>query len=123
MWGDGEQTRVFIYIDDLIEGVERIMNSDYSRPINLGTDEVVTVNQLARMLMDIAGYQCEIEHDLTKPQGVRGRKHDGTLCREKLGWHPSTPLIEGLKTTYQWIENQLNPRYHGEYALVRSERV
>lgn len=128
VWGDGNQTRVFVYIDDLIEGVERIMNSDYARPINLGTDEVVTINDLARMIMQIAGVDLRIEHDLTKPQGVRGRKHDGALCRETLGWHPSTKLAGGLKTTYVWIEQQVkeliaNSFVNGRPATERVERV
>jgi len=107
IWGDGQQTRSFMYIDDCIEGIYRIMHSDYPHPLNLGRDELVTINQLVDIVAEIAGKQIIKKYDLTKPQGVRGRNSDNTKLREVLSWEPQTSLREGLVPTYRWIEKQL----------------
>jgi len=107
VWGDGEQTRSFMYIDDCVEGLVRLMASDYAEPLNLGTDRLVTINQLIDLVSDIAGKRLEKRHDVSKPQGVRGRNSDNTLLNRVLGWEPSITLEEGLKKTYSWIEGEL----------------
>ncbi len=107
IWGDGEQTRSFMYVDDCIEGIYRIMRSPHPHPLNLGTDELVTVNQLVDLVAGIAGKDIKKRHDLSKPQGVRGRNSDNGRLRQTLGWEPRVPLREGLKRTYQWIESEL----------------
>jgi nucleoside-diphosphate-sugar epimerase len=103
MWGDGEQTRSFLYIDDCIEAIRRLMNSDFSGPVNIGSEEMVTINQMAEMIMEIAGKRLTIRH-IAGPLGVRGRNSDNKLIREKLGWKPTISLLEGLTKTYLWIE-------------------
>ncbi len=108
IWGDGEQTRSFMYVADCVEGIYRIMHSDYPRPLNLGSEELVTINQLVDMVAEIAGKKIRKRHDLTKPQGVRGRNSDNTLIRQVLGWEPRTPVREGLIPTYRWIESELH---------------
>lgn len=105
IWGDGEQTRSFLYIDECIEGVRRLMESDFEGPVNIGSEEMVTINQLAQMVMNIAGKQLAIKH-IEGPLGVRGRNSDNTLLRQKLGWAPSTPLRDGMEKTYRWIEQE-----------------
>ena len=107
IWGDGEQTRSFCYIDDCIEGLRRIMESDHTGPVNLGTDELVTVNDLVDVVCQAAGKALCKRHDLTKPQGVRGRNSDNALLRRLIGWEPPTPLSAGIKTTYDWIAAQV----------------
>jgi GDP-D-mannose 3', 5'-epimerase len=107
VWGDGRQTRSFMYIDDCVEGIFRIMRSDYPRPLNLGTEELVTVDQLVDMVAEIAGKRLNKRHDLSKPQGVRGRNSDNSRLRRVLGWEPQIPLREGLVPTYRWIESEL----------------
>lgn len=107
VWGDGEQTRSFMHVDDCVEGIYRIMRSDYPHPLNLGTDELVTINQLVDMVSEIAGKSLEKKHDLSKPQGVRGRNSDNTRLFQELGWEPRMPLREGLAPTYGWIESEL----------------
>jgi len=107
VWGDGEQTRSFTYIDDCVEGIHRIMRSDHRRPLNLGTDELITINGLVDLVAKVAGKTIHKRHDLTKPQGVRGRNSDNSLLREVLGWEPGTSLEEGLSHTYRWIESEL----------------
>jgi nucleoside-diphosphate-sugar epimerase len=106
IWGDGEQTRSFLYIDECVEGVRRLMDSDFSGPVNIGSEEMVTINQLAQMAMDIAGKHLTVKH-IDGPLGVRGRNSDNMLIREKLGWEPKYPLKDGLVKTYAWIEGQL----------------
>jgi nucleoside-diphosphate-sugar epimerase len=106
VWGDGKQTRSFLYIDECIEGTLRLMRSNWTGPVNIGSEEMVTIDQLAQMIMQIAGVKLKIVH-VPGPQGVRGRRSDNRLIREKLGWAPSMPLIEGLKRTYPWIEEQV----------------
>ena len=106
MWGDGEQTRSFLYIDECLEGVYRLMKSDFIGPINIGSEEMVNINELAKMVMDIAGKKLSIKH-ISGPLGVRGRNSDNKLIKEKLGWEPKYPLRKGLKKTYSWIKKQV----------------
>jgi GDP-D-mannose 3', 5'-epimerase len=107
VWGDGEQTRSFMYIDDCVYGTQAIMDSAIEYPINLGSSELVTINQLVDIVAGIAGIAVERHHDLTAPQGVRGRNSDNTLIQRELGWQPSIPLERGLERTYRWIYDQL----------------
>ncbi|MCS6895857.1 MAG: NAD-dependent epimerase/dehydratase family protein [Bacteroidia bacterium] len=106
VWGDGQQTRSFLYIDECVEGSLRLMRSDFTGPVNIGSEEMVTINQLAHILMDIAGVELEIRH-IQGPIGVRGRNSDNALIYEKLHWKPSQPLREGLEVTYRWVEDQV----------------
>jgi nucleoside-diphosphate-sugar epimerase len=107
IWGDGNQTRSFMFIDDCVYGVRAIMASDIIEPINLGSDELVTINQLVDLVEDIAGIKVERRYDLSAPQGVRGRNSDNTLIQAELGWAPSIRLETGLAETYKWIYDQL----------------
>jgi len=109
IWGDGEQTRSFCYIDDCLEGLYRLMRSDFGEPINLGQDRMVTINQLADIVAGIAGVKIVKKH-VEGPMGVRGRNSDNMLLRKVLGWEPAISLEQGLATTYQWIESQLKAR-------------
>ena len=109
MWGDGVQTRSFLYIDEAIDGVRRLMDSDWPGPVNIGSDEMVSINRLAEMVMEVAGKKLSIEH-LPGPEGVRGRNSDNRLIHEKLGWRPTRPLIEGLSKTYAWIAAQVEEK-------------
>src|SRR5450759_3106761 len=106
MWGDGEQTRSFCHISDCLEGIYRLMRSDYALPLNLGSDRMVTINQLAEIIADIAGIKITIKH-IPGPMGVRGRNSDNTRLREVMKWEPQLSLEEGLRRTYTWIENQV----------------
>ena len=106
MWGDGEQTRSFCYIDDCLEGIFRLMRSDYALPLNLGSDRMVTINELAEIIAKLAGIQISIKH-IPGPMGVRGRNSDNTRLREVLKWEPQLSLEEGLQRTYGWIEKQV----------------
>ena len=107
VWGDGEQTRSFCYIEDCVEGLRRIMESGYARPINLGTEELITVNQLVDAVCSAAGKTLARQHDLTKPQGVRGRNSDNTILAEIIGWQPEIQIGEGIKYTYDWIASEI----------------
>ena len=107
IWGDGKQTRSFMYVDDCVEGLVRIMASDYHDALNLGTDELVTINQLVDLVSEVAGKHLSKRHNLTGPQGVRGRNSDNSRLRQVLGWEPSMTLRSGLKKTYPWIEQEL----------------
>jgi GDP-D-mannose 3', 5'-epimerase len=107
IWGDGEQTRSFMYIDDCVEGLLRIMQADYKHPLNLGTDRLVTVNELVDIVSGIAGKKLNKRHDVTKPQGVRGRNSDNNRLRTLLGWEPKISLETGLALTYNWIAEEL----------------
>lgn len=109
VWGDGKQTRSFLYIDECLEGTIRLMRSDWSGPVNIGSEEMVTVDQLAEMIMKIAGKKLFINH-IPGPQGVRGRKSDNDLIGQQLGWKPSQPLEVGLRKTYSWIAEQVAAR-------------
>jgi nucleoside-diphosphate-sugar epimerase len=107
VWGDGEQTRSFMFIDDCLDGTLKIMRSDIDEPINLGSSEMVTINQLIDIVGEIAGIKVERRYLLDAPQGVRGRTSDNTMIRERLDWEPSMTLAEGLGTTYAWIYDQV----------------
>jgi len=106
IWGDGNQTRSFLYIDECLEGVRRLMQSDFMGPVNIGSEEMVTINQLAEMVMKIAGKKLSLKH-VSGPLGVRGRNSDNRLIKEKLGWTPRTRLEDGLAKTYSWITGEL----------------
>ena len=110
IWGDGLQTRSFMCIDDCVEGIHRLMRSEHHQPLNLGTERLVTINELLDIVCHIAGKTLSKRHDLTKPQGVRGRNSDNTRLRKVLNWEPSVSLEEGLAITYRWIEKQLIQR-------------
>ncbi len=107
LWGDGEQTRSFCYIDDCVAGLMKLMNSDFHDPLNLGQDRMVTINELAYMVASAAGKRIHIRHEMDRPLGVRGRNSDNTLLREILGWEPAISLEEGIRRTYEWIHGQL----------------
>lgn len=106
IWGDGKQTRSFCYIDDCVQGTVKLMESDYDKPINIGSERLVTINELAEMIIEISGKDVTLEHDLSAPQGVRGRNADISLARKVLGWEPEVSLEEGLAKTYRWIAEQ-----------------
>ena len=107
IWGDGKQTRSFMYIDDCIEGINRIFASDIDEPINLGSSELVTINHLVDLAEDIGGVKLHRTYDLNAPKGVNGRNSDNTLILEKLGWEPTIRLRDGLEKTYRWIEQEI----------------
>jgi nucleoside-diphosphate-sugar epimerase len=107
VWGDGEQTRSYCYIDDCVEGIYRLMRSDHRDPINLGQDRMISINELVEMVASIAGKRIGKRYDVTKPQGVRGRNSDNTRLREVLKWEPGVSLEEGLAITYHWIAGEL----------------
>ncbi|MFY9527636.1 MAG: NAD-dependent epimerase/dehydratase family protein [Candidatus Acidiferrales bacterium] len=107
VWGDGEQTRSFMYVDDCVEGLLRLMHSNHREPLNLGTDRLVTINELVDLVCAVAGKHLRKRHDLSKPQGVRGRNSDNSRLRQVLGWEPSISLEEGLAITYKWISNEI----------------
>jgi nucleoside-diphosphate-sugar epimerase len=106
IWGDGEQTRSFCYIDDCVEGIFRLMRSDYHEPLNLGQDRLISINALADLVAAVAGITVVKKH-VPGPQGVRGRNSDNSRLRQVLGWEPQISLEEGLARTYPWIESQL----------------
>lgn len=107
IWGDGEQTRSFMYVDDCIEGVRRLMDSDIKIPLNIGSSEMVSINQLVDFAEDIAVVKLNRVYNLDAPKGVRGRSSDNTLIKELLGWEPSIKLKDGLKKTYDWIKEEM----------------
>jgi nucleoside-diphosphate-sugar epimerase len=107
IWGDGEQTRSFMHVDDCVEGMLRLMGSDFHDPINLGSDRLVSINDLVTMVEEIAGIKVERRYDLTKPQGVRGRCSNNDLVKEVLGWEPEISLEDGLERTYKWIYKKM----------------
>ena len=107
IWGDGLQTRSFCYIDDCIEGIYRLMSSDYQQPLNLGTERMVTINELAEIIIELSGKRGLTLRHIDGPQGVRGRNSDNSRLREVLGWEPATQLEDGLDATYRWIEKQV----------------
>ena len=150
MWGNGKQTRSFCYIDDAVraapmrttashhpaplprlhhralraaqvEGILRLMVSDYQKPLNIGSDEMVSMNQMADMVMEISQKKLPIRH-IPGPEGVRGRNSENTLIKEKLGWEPDTPLAEGLKITYDWIKSKVDEA-GGDAARFSSSKV
>lgn len=107
IWGDGEQTRSFCYVDDCVEGIDRLMQSDYGEPLNLGTEEVLSINELAGLIIDLSGKPGLTLRHIPGPQGVRGRNSDNRRLREVLGWEPSVKLRDGLEPTYRWIAQQV----------------
>ena len=107
VWGDGEQTRSYCYIDDCVEGIYRLMRSEFREPLNLGTDYLVSINELVDTIAEVAGKEIRKRYDLTAPQGVRGRNSDNTKLRQVLGWEPATTLAAGLADTYRWIRGQM----------------
>jgi GDP-D-mannose 3',5'-epimerase len=118
IWGDGEQTRSFTFVDDTIDGLFRLMESDVTEPINLGSSQLVTINGLVDMVEEIAGVRLQRNYDLSAPQGVRGRNSDNTLILELLGWEPSTSLEAGLEKTYAWVYEQMASGVEDEAALA-----
>lgn len=108
VWGDGEQTRSYCYIDDCVEGIYRLMRSDYREPLNLGQDRMLSINELVDMIARIAGKTIKKRYDMSKPQGVRGRNSDNSRLRQVLSWEPSISLEAGLRMTYEWIAGQLS---------------
>lgn len=116
IWGDGQQTRSFMYIEDCVEGLIRLMASAHPQALNLGTDRLVTIDELVDLVSAIAGKKLIKRHDKSKPQGVRGRNSDNTRLREVLGWEPSTTLEKGLGITYRWIENELQSSAQTAFA-------
>ncbi len=124
VWGDGEQTRSFMYIDDCVEGIVRLMRSDHHRPLNLGCDRMLTINELVSTIAEIAGKSVRARHDLSRPQGVRGRNSDNTLLRQVLDWEPTVSMREGLSSTYRWIADCVGspspPRISVAAASIRN---
>jgi len=121
VWGDGEQTRSFMYVDDCVEGLLRLVASDYRDPLNLGTDRLISINELVDLISGIAGKRLTRRHDLSRPQGVRGRNSDNSRLRQALGWEPSVSLEQGLALTYRWIENELRQTGRiSEFHIARS---
>jgi nucleoside-diphosphate-sugar epimerase len=110
IWGDGEQTRSFMYIDDCLYGTQALMASDVLEPINLGSDELVTINGLVDIVEGIAGIKLKRRFNLDAPRGVRGRNSDNTLIKQKLGWAPSIPLQAGMQKTYRWLHEEMHKR-------------
>ncbi len=119
IWGSGDQTRSFMFIDDCIKGIDLIMFSKIQEPINLGSSEGVTINRLVDLVEEIAGIKLQRNYDLSAPKGVNGRNSDNTLIQKYLNWEPSTPLRTGLETTYRWIYDQYLARERGEAGVVR----
>jgi GDP-D-mannose 3',5'-epimerase len=113
IWGDGEQTRSFMYIDDCLEGTRRLLHSDVEEPLNIGSEESVTINQLVDVVEEIAGVKLKRKYNLDAPKGVRGRNSDNTLIKARLGWAPSIPLRVGMERTYRWIYDQAKAREEG----------
>jgi nucleoside-diphosphate-sugar epimerase len=123
IWGSGHQTRSFMYIDDCLEGVEKIMNSEILEPLNLGSAEMVSINQLVDMVEEIAGVKLKRNYNLTAPKGVNGRSSDNTLIQKYLKWEPSTPLRAGLEKTYAWIFDQNKARESGSGSFIKETAV
>jgi nucleoside-diphosphate-sugar epimerase len=122
IWGDGKQTRSFLYVDECVEGTLRLMRSDVTEPVNIGSEEMVTINGLADMIMQIAGKQVRLRH-IPGPLGVRGRNSDNRMIRKLLGWAPSQPLATGLQASYGWIERQVRGNAPFPANAVRLEKV
>jgi GDP-D-mannose 3',5'-epimerase len=131
VWGDGKQTRSFMHVDDCVEGIHRIMRSDYAQPLNLGTEELVSVDELVDIVAGIAGKSLTKRHDTSRPQGVRGRNSDNSRLRRVLGWEPNIPLRRGLVPTYRWIKDclaaadrhspQVSDRSHAAAAVAAAK--
>ena len=123
IWGSGNQTRSFMFVDDCIKGIDKIMESEIIEPINLGSSEAVTINQLVDLAEDFAGIKLKRRYDLSAPKGVNGRNSDNTLIQKYLGWEPDTPLRAGLEKTYRWIYDQYLARERGEPGVVREAAI
>jgi GDP-D-mannose 3',5'-epimerase len=123
IWGSGNQTRSFMFIDDCTEGIQKIMDSEILEPINLGSSEAVTINQLVDITEAIAGIKLKRKYNLSAPKGVNGRNSDNTLIKKYLGWEPSTPLRVGMEKTYRWIYDQFTARERGEAGVVRESPI
>ena len=119
IWGDGKQTRSFTYIDDCVEGTLRLTASDVREPLNIGSEQLVTINELVDIVEGIAGVSLQRHYNLSAPQGVRGRNSDNALIRERLGWAPSIALEDGLQNTYEWILDADERRRHPHRPLTR----
>jgi GDP-D-mannose 3',5'-epimerase len=111
IWGDGKQTRSFLFVDECLEAMDRLMNSDFTGPVNIGSDEMVSINHLAELVIAISGKNLRVRH-IDGPLGVRGRNSDNRLIQDKIGWRPSQPLYAGLEKTYAWIEQQVSEARH-----------
>merc|ERR1711871_728029 len=122
MWGDGNQTRSFTFIDDCVEGILRLFHSDFQEPLNLGSDEMISMNDMAKLTMSFEQKQLTINH-IPGPEGVRGRNSDNTLIKEVLGWAPSISLADGLKTTYMWIKSELEREAGENKADYASSKI
>jgi nucleoside-diphosphate-sugar epimerase len=120
IWGDGKQTRSFQWIDDCVKGTQMIMNGDYAEPLNLGSSELVSINQLVDIVEEIAGLKLKRRYNLSAPKGVNGRNSDNTLIQKIFGWEPSTKLRDGLERTYRWIYDQMSPRSSKRTASAQS---
>jgi len=118
IWGDGEQTRSFMYIDDCIKGTTMLMESDFVEPINIGSNELVSINQLVDVVEDIAGVKLKRRYKLDAPKGVRGRNSDNTLIEKVFGWAPSISLQDGMEVTYRWIYDQVKARAEGRQFVA-----
>src|SRR5258707_2183385 len=123
VWGDGKQTRSFMYVDDCVEGIHRIMRSDYRKPLNLGTDELVTVDDLAKIVIGASRKKIKLMHDLSKPQGVRGRNCDNTRRRAVLQWGPQMTLRKGIVPTYHWIAGQTAAAASVEKSVIANATI
>ncbi len=119
VWGDGLQTRSFLYVDECIEGVRRLMESNFSGPVNIGSEEMISINDFAKMAIDISGKNISIKN-INGPTGVRGRNSDNKLIKEKLGWEPNMRLREGMELTYQWILDQITKKKTTEKLVKKS---
>src|SRR6201997_3145867 len=122
IWGDGNQTRSFMYIDDCVKGTRMILESDFAEPINLGSSELVSINQLVDIVEDIAGTKLKRRYNLSAPKGVNGRNSDNTLIQKVFGWEPSTKLRDGLERTYHWIHDQMAPQFSKRTASAPAAR-
>jgi GDP-D-mannose 3',5'-epimerase len=122
IWGDGEQTRSFMYVDDCVYGTQLLAGSDVTEPINIGSSELVTINQLVSIVEEIAGVELKRNYKLDAPQGVRGRNSDNTLIVERLGWEPSISLRDGMERTYRWIHDQMAAASSGSAATLSAAR-
>ncbi len=120
IWGDGEQTRSFCFIDDCVQGIDRLMRSDFHDPLNMGQDRMVTINELADMVAEVAGTRITKKH-VPGPMGVRGRNSDNTMLRQVLGWEPEISLEQGLARTYEWIEQQVRNKMQGNVTRLASQ--
>ena len=122
IWGDGKQTRSFCYIDDCIEGIYKLMQSDFHNPINLGQDRMVSINDLIHIIENVSGYSVEINH-VPGPQGVRGRNSDNTLLKKVLQWEPKISLEEGIEKTYSWIDDQIQNEVIETLGIMKESKI